>query len=487
MIRSIKKVSAGIMILLCTSAAFAIEMRWDWSKINVDDVNFDSSFIFGTAVAGHQVDGAKHHPNSNWARWENLKDKKGNPRILGDEKSGAACDFWNLYPQDIERMKYMKIKSFRCSIEWSTIEPQPGKINKDAIVHYHKMFDALIAAGIQPMVTLHHFTHPLWFEDIGAFEHEKNLHYFVDYCTLMVQEFGSKIMMWTTFNEPGVYVFQGYIRGVWPPGKIGMNRAMWVERNMLKAHVDAYQAIKEIAPKAQVGLVHSITYFDPYNDNFAERIPCYYLNLLFHDAITSFFETGEFKVAVPMLANIEYKNKAATKSLDYFGINPYSHVLLRVDSEMQGQAYREDEIRTDMPYCIYPEILYRTIADVSKRIAKPQGIPIYITENGIADNDDSRRELFIKRYIYALHKAKQDGYDVRGYFYWSLLDNFEWAEGYSMRFGLYKVNFATQERTLNQGAKAFVNIIHNTYAPGQNSVQRGGYTQHHSAQAAAAA
>jgi len=185
---------------------------------------------------------------------------------------------------------------------------------------------------------------------------------------------------------------------------------------------------------------------------------------MFHDAITDFFASGSFRFGIPV-GLFSYENKAATQSLDFFGINYYSHVLLNLSltDRVFNQDFRSFEIKTDMPYCIYAEGLYRSIADASDRITKPQGIPIYITENGIADDKDDRRELFIKQYLYALHKALEDGYDVRGYFYWSLLDNFEWAEGYDMKFGLYEVDFKTQERKLRKGAQAYLDIIARSY------------------------
>jgi beta-glucosidase len=441
----------------------ADELKWDWNTIDVDAVKFDPSFIFGTAVAEHQVSGSK---NSNWSRMDGAVDNKGKSRVLNGDKCGIACDFWNKYIEDIELLKQLKVKSFRFSVEWSAIEPEQGKINHEAIAHYHALCNRLIEAGISPVVTLHHFTHPGWFEDLGGFENESNIKYFVDFSKLMIQELGNKVMMWATFNEPGVYVFQSYIRGVWPPHKHGMNRAGSVMLNMLKAHVEAYHMIKSLlgGENIKVGLVHSITQFDSYNDNFIERNVCHVLNHTFHDAITHFFQTGEFEYHVPMLSSIYHHEKLATQSLDFFGINYYSHVLLRVDTTMQGQAYRDDEIKTDMPYCIYPEGMYRSIVDISKRIAKPQGIPIYITENGIADAQDDRRDLFIRRYIYAMHKAMEEGHDVRGYFYWSLMDNFEWDHGYSQKFGLFEVDFATQKRTLRKGSEPFLNIVQRTYS-----------------------
>lgn len=440
------------------------ELQWDWASINTDAVHFDKDFIFGTAVSEYQVSGASNCPDAQWAAWDYAKDRNGMPRIHQGQRSGKACDFWHTHESDIELLKKMKVKSFRFSLEWSTIEPQQGVISQAAIKHYHDLLDKLIAADIKPVLTLHHFTHPIWFEELGAFEKEENIQHFVRFAQNMIAEYGDKVVLWATFNEPGVYVFQGYIRGVWPPGKIGVNRAGLVTLNLLKAHVSAYQAMKKVDPKAQVGLVHSITHFEPYNDNAKiESTVCHYLNHTFHDAITEFFSSGKFTWQVPILSGLEYVDAKATRSLDFFGINYYSHVLLNVGWMSGGQAYRLHEIRTDMPYCIYAEGLYRAIKDVSERITLAQTIPIYITENGIADGKDDRRELFIKRYLYALYRAIQDGYDVRGYFYWSLLDNFEWSEGYSQKFGLYEVDMITGERRLRDGAHAYVDVIHKTY------------------------
>lgn len=455
------------IIFVCASVlAMGQELQWDWASIDTNAVHFDKDFIFGTAVSEYQVSGASNCPDAQWAAWDYMKDSSGNPRIALGQRSGKACDFWHTYNADIELLKKMKVKSFRFSIEWSTIEPEQGVINKAAIKHYHNLMDALIAADIKPVVSLHHFTHPIWFEELGAFEKEENNKYFVRFAQSMASEYKDKVMLWATFNEPGVYVFQSYIRGVWPPGKIGVNRAGQVTQNMLKAHVSAYQAIKKIDKKIHVGLVHSITQFEPFNDDTKiESTVCSYLNHMFHDAITEFFSTGKFTWQVPILTSLEYTDEQAPKTLDFFGINYYSHVLLNVGWTTGEQAFRLHEIKTDMPYCIYAEGLYRAIKDISERITVLHNIPIYITENGIADAKDDRRELFIKRYLYALYRAIQDGYDVRGYFYWSLLDNFEWSEGYTQKFGLYEVDMQTGDRRLRDGAQVYLNIIDKTYKP----------------------
>lgn len=476
MLKNIKHSFFGLILLAGVASADLGEFHWDWSKIDTESISFHKDFLLGTAVSMYQVAGGE---SSNWATCNTAKDQKGKPRISHGQVTGKACDFWNHLDEDIQKLVDMKVKAFRFSIEWADIEPQEGQYDVAALARYHDLCDRLANVGIKPVVTLHHFVHPTWFEDKGAFEKEENITYFVTYAREMVKEFGDKVSMWATFNEPGVYVFQGYVRGVWPPFKsIGLpvikyympeltfnfmyiKHAGYVLKNMLQAHVQAYQAIKKLpnGNKHTVGIVHSITQFDPFNrGDMVEETVCYYTNNMFHDAITQFFSTGSFRFGMPV-GLVSYENSQATNSLDYFGINYYSHVTIST----KGQVYRDHEIRTDMPYGIHAEGLYRSIADVSDRIAAPQGIPIYITENGIADGKDDRRELFIKRYMYALKKAVNDGYDVRGYFYWSLLDNFEWSEGYDMQFGLYEVDFKTQERKLRKGAQAYLDIIERSY------------------------
>jgi beta-glucosidase len=446
---------------------------WDWSKINTADIHFKPDFIFGVAGAGHQYLGAINCPHSNWASWDYARDDKGNPRISGGQHSGVACDFWNYLDHDIALMKKMQLKAFRFSIEWADIEPSPGKINEAAIRQYHILCDKLLASGIQPVLTLHHFTHPIWFEEMGGFEEEENITYFIDYCKRMVRELGSKVKMWATFNEPGVYVFQSYIRGVWPPGKKELNTGVTVLKNILQAHVQAYKAIKALAgaDDLNIGLVHSISQFDAYNNNYFERQVCLYTNLLFHEAITHFFSTGIYKVQFPLIANMLWECPEAPGTLDYFGLNYYSRVVIRIDpfNLKFGQEFLEHETKTDSSYAEYAQGLYRAIKDVSERIKVPRGI--YITENGIPDHKDDRRKLFIERYLYALYKAIKDGYDVRGYFYWSFLDNFEWTEGYDLKFGLYEVNMKTQERTLRDGAQAYIRVIEQTYNKKNNPTE----------------
>lgn len=431
------------------------ELRWDWNTIDTDDVHFPKEFLWGVATAAHQVEG--NCDNNNWSAWENLRDENGKPRIKNQQKAGLACEHWKRYREDILLMQELGVKAYRFSVEWSKIEPQEGKFDEAALQHYREVCDALLAAGLTPMITLHHFTHPLWFEQKGAFEKAENIALWMRFCEKIFHALHEKVNWWCTINEPEVFASQGYFQGAFPPGKKDPQLTGIVLKNLLEAHVQVYRALKRLpgGEKAQIGLVKDIFQFDPNNRwNFFDWLISRKLNDLFTDSILEYFRTGHFEFSIPGMVKLAHFNAAAPHTLDFIGLNYYSH--FRVDFQLNPQEFFKfkflpEEIMTDMPYPIYAEGFYRalqTLATLQK--------PIYVTENGIADAKDDRRELFIRRYLYALSRAKQEGCDVRGYFYWSLLDNFEWAEGYDMKFGLYEVDFNTQQRRLRNGAKFFI-------------------------------
>jgi beta-glucosidase len=438
-----------------------LELRYNWDTINKEDITFPEDFILGAATAAYQIDGGEKFPASNWAHFE----KKGTVA----EPSHDACDHWNRWEEDIGLLEELGVKAYRFSVEWSAIEPREGEFDQLVIDYYNNLCDALLTRGIMPVITLHHFTHPQWFEEKGAFEKQENITYFVRFCERMFKEIGPKVPVWCTINEPGVYTFMGYIMGDFPPGK---NMFMWgaaqlageVTKNLALAHKQAYNALKAIpgGERVRIGLVHSITQFEPYHPgNPLETAMTGLLTHLMYDALLQFMITGKLSFYVPGFASVEYTDPGVARSLDFIGLNYYSHVMFNWLNP-GAPDYRSGEIPTDMPYGIYAEGLYRAITQVA-----PLEVPIYITENGIADREDNdwRREEYSKRYLYTLHKAIQDGYDVRGYFYWSLLDNYEWNMGYKQKFGLYEVDFATKKRTLRKGARYFQQVVQNHYAP----------------------
>jgi len=421
---------------------------------------FPSTFLWGTAVSEYQVSGALGCPHSNWAVFEYGVTKEGKPNIANGQCSGSACDFKNHYHEYITLMKELGTNAFRFSVEWSNIEPEEGVFCHEELQFYDDFCQALLDAGITPMITLHHFTDPRWFAQKGGFEKEENIAYFVRFCKKVFEHLRDKVSLWATFNEPNIYVFQGYDRGVFPPGKKSRFAAVRVLRNMLKAHVCSYKALKTSVKgdTAQIGIVHQYLKFYPYSSwNLLERMPGLLFNDLLNTYIFKFLKTGLFKVKVSPFCEYEYQVTRDHKFYDFIGLNYYSRVIVKWQpslTQLLVPSCYPGEIMTDMPYAMYAQGLYEAIADMSKF-----NVPIYITENGIADAHDNRRSQFIKEYIGALRQAMQKGYDVRGYFYWSLMDNFEWDEGYHKKFGLCHVDFDTKKATLRPGAQVYRDVI----------------------------
>lgn len=419
---------------------------WDWKNIDTSKVVFNISdkFLFGVANAELQVSGTDNLPDSNWKPWE---EKPGT--IDDNQKSGVACDFWNRYKSDITLIKGLGCNAFRLSIDWSAIEPRKGLVDVRAVQHYHDVIDSMLEKGITPMVTLHHFVHPQWFEELGAFEKEENILYFVKFCAFVFEKFGSKIHLWCPINEPCPYVLQGYITGAFPPGQmVSFTKAGVVLKNLLIAHTLVYRTLKAMphGKEAQIGFIHQYLNFEGYNP-WDKPIADVFRHVM-NTAVLEFIKTGRYIFSVPYVpftSKILYQDKNFKNSMDFIGLNYYSEVIIR---NFQPGCY-DHEVMTDMPYASYPEGFYAAIKDVSQF-----GKPIYITENGIGDARDDRRELYIKRYLYAMKKAMVDfNADIRGYFYWTLMDNIEWEHGTNQKFGLYQTDFVTQQRTLREGAK----------------------------------
>lgn len=442
------------------------QTKWDWSQINVSDVSFPKDFIWGTATAAHQIEG--NNENTNWGEWEKQ------PRKIKDGSNAVkAVDGWNRAKDDVKLMKDLGVNSYRFSLAWNKIEPVHGKINEDALQHYDDLINELKTNNIEPMITLHHFTHPLWFEQLGAFEKEENIKYFVEFSKLVFNRYRNRVKFWVTLNEPNVFVTSAYFNTQFPPGNSNSKLGGEVLKNMLKAHVEVYQALKndrfsvadgqetkDQKPKTevQIGLAASIFQFEPMRRwHLGDWAIARTSSNIFNETVLGFFRTGTMNFSVPLDTSLVYTDSDAPQTLDFIGINYYSHFAYKFDFDFKKATNSlpvPNEEMTDMPYTIYTEGIYRAIEDAAK-LKKP----IIITENGIADAKDDRRGNYINSSLYAVSKAIKDGYDIRGYYYWSLIDNFEWAEGYTQKFGLYEVDLQTNERKLREGSKAFVEII----------------------------
>jgi beta-glucosidase len=442
------------------------ELRWDWNQIKIDPREVatrikrnSKSFMFGSATAAHQVEG--NNTNNNWYEWEMIPGK-----IRNGDKSGAACEHYTRYPQDIQLLKNeLGVKAYRFSIEWSRIQPhgRRGEWNQAEVAHYHRMIDEIVRQGLTPMITLHHFTNPTWFQNMNSWEHTENVDWFVEFSEFVFKEYSGKVKYWCTFNEVMMYVNIGYIEGRWPPGKTQPQVALNVLQNLLIAHTRVYHKLKTLpnGKESMIGFVKEYTQMDPVPaTNFVTNFISRFWNSYTNELILEYFTTGKLQFHVPFIGDLNYTNILGKTSNDYMGLNYYSHnnIFLNMSTWPPiwiGHRPEAREVMTDMGYPVYAEGFYRAL----KRFGK-LGIPVIVTENGCADDKDVLiRDMYIKRYTYALSKAMEDGVDVRGYFFWSFLDNFEWADGYQMRFGLYEVDYKTQKRTLRRGARFFVDLV----------------------------
>ena len=414
------------------------EPHYDWSRIDLGDVAFPSDFLWGTATAAHQIEGGL---TNNWSAFEEER---------GLERSGAACEHWTLWREDFGLLSEMGVGSYRFSIEWSRLEPEPGTWDEEAMRVYSDMVDDLISRGIRPMVTLHHFSHPTWWEEKGGFADRRNLPDFLAYCERVFDELSDRVEYWCTINEPIVFSAMGYTLGQFPPGKRGIRLTMRVMRNLMRGHAMAYRSLKGRSPGCKLGVAKNVTLFDPAN----RWSPVDWLVA----RILEWLWNGSWRRGVTTGRMLGSRIPGAKGSLDFVGLNYYTHFLtglfLPTATEELQFAKREHEVATEFGYPMYAEGFRRAIEFVSGL-----GVPIEITENGVADAEDTLRPEHIRRHLWVVSEAIKEGHDIRSYHHWSLMDNFEWAEGYSMRFGLHAVDFQTQERTLRKSGEFYRDLI----------------------------
>jgi len=435
-------------------------LTWNWDnehtrkKLSFQNPRLKQPFLWGAATSAQQVEG--DCTNNSWHVWEQSVDENGKNRV--EQTAGIACDHWNRYKQDIQLLKQIGANSYRFSIEWSKIEPQEGKFDQEALQHYKDVCEELRRNNIRACINLHHYTDPIWFINKGGFEKKENVAHFVDFAKRMIEELNQENTMWFTFNSPDGYATKGWLIGTTYPGKKDMQLCGQVYAHMLEAHVHIYRDVKKTKPNTQLGILKNMLQCDPWNPyNPLDILACSMATKITDTGFFNFFTTGVFELQIPTKANVTHKNKDAIGALDFIGINYYCHGYMKNFKITRDP--KETPTDSDL-YTIYPEGLYRAIKEVSKKIAEPLKIPMYITENGIATTDDNKREEFLQKYLYALSKAIKDGYDVRGYIHWSLMDNYEWGQ-YKHKYGIFNVDFSSPNltRTLKRGSQFYVDTI----------------------------
>jgi len=419
-------------------------------------LRFPQGFLWGTASSAYQCEGG--NTNSQWYRWE----QQG--RILSGEACGKAADWWKSAEQDFDLAEQMENNALRLSVEWSRIEPREGRWDTAAIDRYRTMLRGLRLRGMKPVVTLHHFTEPLWFAERGGFADADNIRYFVRFAEHIVYALRDLCDFWVTINEPNVYATQGYITQSYPPGEQNLLRGLRVLRNLMQAHVEAFYAIRRLQPGSMVGYCLHYRLFDPASVlSPLDRGVAAIQESFFNWAALQAAETGQFSFPLNLVLSSIAR---AAGARDYHGVNYYTREMVRFDpslpTELFGQRFarpgapRNDPGLDDSFGEIYPPGMYRVLSKIYRRTRGNK--PLYVTENGFCDALDDRRPVAILEHLAMLHHAINEGIPVRGYLYWSLVDNFEWNDGWTARFGLVEVNQHTQQRIPRPSASMFGEI-----------------------------
>jgi beta-glucosidase len=372
--------------------------------------SFPPGFLWGAATAAYQIEG--NSTNTDWWRAE----QAGHLAY----RSGDACDSWRRWPDDVRLLQDLGLNAYRLSIEWARIEPEPGRFDTQVLDTYRRLIEALRAADIEPMVTLHHFVNPLWLADQGGWANPDVIGRFARYTDRVVRSFGDLVTWWITINEPSILGLKGYLEGTWPPHRpFDLRGYARLLRHAPRAHAAARGALRAQRGDAMTSMAFAIW-------------PLQALR---------WWHPGDQLAA--LLGDWFWQGRLLGRSarwLDWVGVNYYT----RVRTAFPPAQPTPGPETTDFGWEIYPEGLYRVLVRVHRL---GRGKPVVITENGIADSDDDQRGAYIVAHLRQVERAIRAGVDVRGYMHWSLMDNFEWAEGYRMRFGLAEVDFDSPTKT----------------------------------------
>ncbi len=419
-----------------------------------DQLSFPKGFLWGTATSSHQVEG--NNTNNDWWAFEQQPGA-----IWHGDRSGLACDWWRNAERDFDLMAGMGHNAHRLSVEWSRIEPEKGTLDPAAIVRYREMLTGLRKRGIEPMVTLFHFTTPLWLAREGGWSNPAVVGHFRRFVRHTVDQLGDLVTLWCPINEPAIYATLGYLFREHAPGVKSWRLCFRVLSHLLQAHAAAYRMIHELDGSAQVGLAKATQIFDALEpSDWASVRLARLFDYLFNGLALRAVDDGRLRF--PLGLGIR-RHAPLVDSLDFLGVNYYSRHRVSLRQRGRGRlsvlrrtpgAEVSDSGRQG-PYSeVYPVGLYRVL----KRVAA-LGKPIYVTENGLPDADDDQRPRFLLSHLSQMHRAMAEGVDVRGYYHWTLVDNFEWAEGWALRFGIVALDVETQARTPRPSASLYTEII----------------------------
>jgi beta-glucosidase len=434
-------------------------------------LKFPTNFTWGAATASYQIEGAWNEDGKGESIWDRFSHTPG--KITNGDTGDVACDHYHRYQDDIALMRQLGLKAYRFSISWPRVLPAGcGRVNPAGLDFYDRLTDALLGANIQPFVTLHHWDFPQALYETGGWANRDNLYYFADYAALLAKRLGDRIKYWATFNEPSVIVWDGYVGGEHAPGiKNDQKLALQVTHNLMVAHGLAVQAVRGVDPTLQVGIVLTHWNKEPASDDPADLAAADYAwktqdTAFLHPIFSGHYHPEFIDAMQGQLPEIKAGDLALiAQKLDFLGINSYSRAVISAKDGWVGHIPGSEYTDTGWEVCA--PAFRRMLNRINQDYRLP---PIYITENGAAFKDevapdgaihDERRLDYLRQHFTQVRLAMQDGVDIRGYFVWSLLDNFEWGHGFSKRFGLIRVDYETQKRTIKDSGLWYANVIRN--------------------------
>ncbi len=442
-------------------------------KSESEKMEFPEDFIWGTATASYQIEGYPLADGASPSIWHEFSHRKG--KVKNNENGDIACDHYHRYMEDIENLKKLGVKAYRFSIAWPRIIPEPGKVNERGLEFYRGILEELAAANINPYVTLFHWDAPLWLEKIGGFRERDSVEHFLFYAETIFDAFKGYVKKWITINEPMVYTINGYVMGNMAPGyKRDLKGMFHATHHLLLSHAAAAKRLKEIDSKGEAGIAEAQLWIKPFReeserDRKAADMMDDLVNRMYVDPVTR----GGYPESIVEKAG-RFFPKGFLEDLDeikgtsdFVGINYYMSKSFKYSlftPLIHAREVPTPGARRSAMWEIYPEGLYRLLL----RIKQDYGnLPCYVTENGyplkesemVDPLDDEERIGYLREHIQMVHKALSAGVDVRGYFLWSLMDNFEWDLGYEMRFGIIRVDFKTLKREWKKSAHWYREVI----------------------------
>lgn len=406
-------------------------MEWayyDWDQghhvnsiMSSEKRTFPDGFLWGASTAAYQVEGGIE--NADWSK----AGHEGKVPV-----AGRACDFYNRYESDFDIAVGIGMNAQRFSIEWARIEPEEGKFDEKEIEHYRAVFAALKKRNLKSIGNLWHFTLPLWFAERGGFLHKDAPAVFARYCAYVIEKLGAETDLWITINEPLVYAGASYMGGTWPPFHKNPLTFLRVFSALINSHKAAYEAMKKKRSAIQIGIAkNNIDFISNWNP--LNKLLCVFVDWFWNHRFLG----------------------AMSEHQDFIGLNHYRQHTFGATKEEKAKT-----VRSDMGWGLHSESLYNCLIGL-----KPYELPVYVSENGIADAADTRRAQFLRDAALAAYRAIQDGVQLKGYFYWSLLDNYEWAFGFEKRFGLIEINYDTLERKVRPSAIVYSELCRTNALP----------------------